>query len=91
MDLHMMDLTDEQKQMRAVSRDFVDKEVIPYMHERREEEWTKPANQRQPWDLLKALWAFPKNMAASNSNNKRRLLPSSPKNYRAAILALQTS
>ena len=54
MDLHMMDLSDEQKQMRAVSRDFVDKEVIPYMRDRREEEWTKPANQRQPWDLLKA-------------------------------------
>jgi alkylation response protein AidB-like acyl-CoA dehydrogenase len=54
MDLHLMDLTDEQKQMRAVCRDFVDKEVIPYMNDRREEEWTKPANERQPWDLLKA-------------------------------------
>jgi alkylation response protein AidB-like acyl-CoA dehydrogenase len=54
MDLHLMDLTDEQKQMRAVCRDFVEKEVIPYMNDRREEEWTKPANERQPWDLLKA-------------------------------------
>ena len=54
MDLHLMELTDEQKQMRAVCRDFVDKEVIPYMRDRREEEWTKPAHERQPWDLLKA-------------------------------------
>jgi alkylation response protein AidB-like acyl-CoA dehydrogenase len=54
MDMHMLELSEEQKQMRAVCRDFVDKEVIPYIRDHRDEEWTKPANQRQPWDLLKA-------------------------------------
>ncbi len=54
MDMHMMDLSDEQRQMRAICREFVDNEVIPFIRANRENEWTTPPEERQPWELLKA-------------------------------------
>lgn len=54
MDMHLMGLTDEQRQMRTMVRDFVDKEVIPFIQANRENEWTTPPEERQPWELLKA-------------------------------------
>ncbi len=54
MEMHMMALTDEQKQMRQLCRDFVDNEVIPFIRNNREREWTAPPQERLPWHLLKA-------------------------------------
>ena len=53
MQMQMLDLSDEQKQMRQLARDFVDKEVIPFISKDREREWTAPASERMPWELLK--------------------------------------
>lgn len=54
MEMHMMALTEEQKQMRQLCRDFVDNEVIPFIRNNREREWTAPPQERLPWHLLKA-------------------------------------
>ena len=51
--MQMLDLTDEQKQMRQLARDFTDKEIIPFISRDREREWTAPASERMPWELLK--------------------------------------
>ena len=53
MEMHMAGLTDEQKQMRAMCRDFTDREVIPFIRSNREHEWTSSPQDRIPWDLLK--------------------------------------
>lgn len=53
MQMQMLDLTDEQKQMRQLARDFTDKEIIPFISRDREREWTAPSSERMPWDLLK--------------------------------------
>ena len=54
MDMQMIELSEEQKQMKQVCRDFVDKEVIPFIRNNREREWTAPGHERQPWALLRA-------------------------------------
>ncbi len=54
MEMQMIGLTDEQKQMKQLCRDFVDKEVIPFIRDNREREWTAPPQERLPWGLLKA-------------------------------------
>ena len=53
MQMQMLDLTDEQKQMRQLARDFTDKEIIPFISKDREREWRAPASERMPWELLK--------------------------------------
>ncbi|MDO8752480.1 MAG: acyl-CoA dehydrogenase family protein [Anaerolineales bacterium] len=53
MQMQMLDFTDEQKQMRQLARDFTDKEIIPFVSRDREREWTAPASERMPWELLK--------------------------------------
>ena len=53
MEMHMMALTEEQKQMRQLCRDFVDDKVIPFIRANREREWTAPPQERLPWELLK--------------------------------------
>ena len=55
MDMHMLGLTDEQKQMRQLTRDFVDDKVIPFIRNNREREWTAPPEERLPWELLKEI------------------------------------
>ena len=54
MDMQAMQLTEEQKQMRQVCHDFVDKEVTPFIRRNREREWTAPPQERLPWELLRA-------------------------------------
>ncbi len=53
MEMHMMALTEEQRQMRQLCRDFVDDKVIPFVRANREREWTAPPQERLPWELLK--------------------------------------
>src|SRR3972149_1826377 len=55
MDMHMLGLSDEQKQMRQLTRDFVDDKVIPFIRNNREREWTAPPEERLPWELLKEI------------------------------------
>src|SRR3990170_4387251 len=54
MEMQMMGLTEEQKQMKQLCHDFVDSEVIPFIRNNREREWTAPPEERLPWELLKA-------------------------------------
>jgi len=54
MEMQMMGLSEEQKQMKKLCRDFVDSEVIPFIRNNREREWTAPPEERLPWELLKA-------------------------------------
>ncbi len=54
MEMQMIGLTEEQKQMKQLCRDFVDNEVIPFIRNNREREWTAPPQERLPWELLKA-------------------------------------
>ena len=42
MEMKMIGLSDEQKQMQQLCRDFVDKEVIPFVRNNREREWMAP-------------------------------------------------
>ena len=53
MQMQLLDMTDEQKQMRQLARDFTDKEIIPFVSRDRFREWTAPASERMPWELLK--------------------------------------
>jgi len=54
MEMQMMGLTEEQKQMKKLCHDFVDSDVIPFIRKNREREWTAPPEERLPWELLKA-------------------------------------
>src|SRR3972149_2156822 len=54
MEMRMIVLSDEQKQMKQLCRDFVDNEVIPFIRDNREREWTAPPQERLPWELLRA-------------------------------------
>jgi len=52
--MQMSQLTEEQKQMKRLCREFVDSEVIPFVRNNREREWTAPPQERLPWELLRA-------------------------------------
>ncbi|MCL4488694.1 MAG: acyl-CoA/acyl-ACP dehydrogenase [Chloroflexi bacterium] len=54
MEMRMVGLSEEQKQIWQVCHDFVDAQVIPFVRANREREWRAPPEERLPMELLRS-------------------------------------
>lgn len=53
MEMRMVGLSEEQKLIWRMCREFVDEKVIPFVRENRDREWLAPPEERLPADLLR--------------------------------------